>query len=61
MGKQSIPTESPYVKPLPNSAPLLQPQTIPMPTFVMEPKLATKAKGSSQKQAGIVTKLPGAK
>ena len=60
-GKMSLPKASPYVKPLPNKEPQLKIQPIPMPTMVKEPALATKSKGKAQKQAGIVTRLPGAK
>ena len=61
MSKQSLPKGSPYVKPLPNKEPQLKIQPIPNPSIVQEPPVPTKAKGKAQKQAGIVTRLPGAK
>lgn len=61
MSKQSLPKGSPYVKPLPNKEPQLKIQPIANPSIVQEPKVPSKAKGKAQKQAGIVTRLPGAK
>ena len=61
MAKFSPPTESPYVKPIPNHEPQLKIETLPMPTIIKEPDLPTKAKGKAQPQASIITRLPGCK